>query len=140
MILGEEKKKKKKSKSQNLRVEIFCICFARNCSYLETCFGLSIGRFRENTVCSFTHKWVVSFFFSLKIMSHTYFICQISFSQIPQPLPSGPSFTLFPTLFLPLFLPDTPFRQSRSKIKGQQHMPAMFQYPQGGHDVKLGEK
>lgn len=40
-------------KSQNLKPEIFCICFMRKCSYLETCFRLSIGRFKENTVCSF---------------------------------------------------------------------------------------
>lgn len=93
--------KKKKSKSQNRRVEIFCICFVRKCSYLEACFPLSIGRFRENTVCSLTQRWVVSFFscnnFTL-LLSSVASPFSLSFSFIP----SLPSFLLLFLSLLPL--------------------------------------
>lgn len=40
------------------------------CSYLETCFRLSIAWFEENTVCS-TRRWGLSF--CLVIVSYSYF-------------------------------------------------------------------
>ena len=104
-----KKKKKEKSKSQNWRVDMFCICFVRKCSYLETCFRLSIGRFRENTVCSFTQRWVVSFIF--------YDNFTLLFSSVTSPFSLSHSLSLYLIFLLsfflsPSFLPSSPVRYS----------------------------
>ena len=74
---------------------MFCICFVRKCSYLETCFRLSIGRFRENTVCSFTQRWVVSFIF--------YDNFTLLFSSVTSPFSLSHSVSLSLSHFPPFF-------------------------------------
>ena len=96
-----------------------CICFVRKCSYLETCFRLSIGRFREKTVCFFIQRWVMSFLFYDNI-----FICHISFFPFPLCFSFFISFSSFLFFSLPLSFPpplsDTSFMQSQSKIREYQ--------------------